>query len=419
MPSSLSLFSHLKLGVFIGLFCSTALVHAQTSGCTYPAACNFTSAATVDDGSCVFPEPNYDCLGNCLLDLNNNGLCDLEETVGCTNIDAINYMPIATLDDGSCMVTCKGDFNNDGVINANDLLSFLAVFGTTCTGGGCMNPAACNYDPSATYDFGYCEFPEEFYDCDGVCQNDADGDGVCDELEVPGCTDTEASNYNPEATEDDGSCSTGQPQYPAGSVFCTGTPTEVVEVINPTTGKIWMDRNLGAAEAFDGTNTEAAAGDLYQWGRGPDGHQCRTSTFTSTLSSTDQPGHNMFIIINGGNYDWRNPQSIHLWQSSTGINIPCPEGFRLPTEAEATEERLTWATNNIAGATASPIKWAPTGRRSGTTSNILAPGEGNNWTSTIGTVSSVMSKALLMGTTNASMAERNRSDGRAVRCIKE
>ena len=37
---------------------------------------------------------------------------------------------------------------------------------------------------------------EEFYDCDGNCLNDADGDGVCDELEILGCTDAAACNFN-------------------------------------------------------------------------------------------------------------------------------------------------------------------------------------------------------------------------------
>ena len=43
-------------------------------------------------------------------------------------------------------------------------------------------------------------------DCDGVCVNDADGDGICDDDEVAGCTDAGACNYNADATDDDGSC---------------------------------------------------------------------------------------------------------------------------------------------------------------------------------------------------------------------
>ena len=33
------------------------------------------------------------------------------------------------------------------------------------------------------------EYAEDGYDCDGVCLNDADGDGVCDEFEIAGCQD--------------------------------------------------------------------------------------------------------------------------------------------------------------------------------------------------------------------------------------
>ena len=41
---------------------------------------------------------------------------------------------------------------------------------------------------------------------DGVCVNDADLDGICDEFEVPGCTDSGACNYDSAATDDDSSC---------------------------------------------------------------------------------------------------------------------------------------------------------------------------------------------------------------------
>ena len=55
-----------------------------------------------------------------------------------------------------------------------------------------------------------CEFPVDYpnniVDCDGNCLNDADGDEVCDENEVPGCTNSTANNYDPLATDDDGSC---------------------------------------------------------------------------------------------------------------------------------------------------------------------------------------------------------------------
>ena len=72
---------------------------------------------------------------------------------------------------------------------------------------GCMDEAACNYDPEAVADDGNCQYAEEEYlDCQGDCNNDADGDGVCDEVEIPGCTDADADNYDSNATDDDGSC---------------------------------------------------------------------------------------------------------------------------------------------------------------------------------------------------------------------
>lgn len=408
--------------IFTSIFCFTfgfASAQETVLGCEYPSACNFNPEATEGDGSCIFPEVNYDCDGNCILDLNNNGLCDLDEVAGCTFEDAVNYEPSATLDDGSCMVTCKGDFNNDGFINASDLLGFLTVFGATCDGGGCMDPDGCNYDPNATFDFDYCEYPEEFYDCEGICLNDSDGDGVCDELEVPGCTDPEASNYDPEATDDDGSCASGSPEYPEGIVFCDDVPTEVVEVLNPETGRIWMDRNLGAAQVGTTSEDVNAQGDLYQWGRGPDGHQCRTSAITGTQSSTNQPGHDMFIWVNEFVADWRNPQNMHLWQGVDGINNPCPSGFRVPTEAECHEERLSWEDTNIEAAFNSPLKWVRTGRRNASTGSLLGTSSGSYWTSSPSTVVTTTSFSFSLSNNNATVTGNNRADARAVRCIKD
>ncbi len=390
----------------------------EVLGCTYTFACNYNPAATTDDGTCTVAQPNYDCAGNCLLDLNNNGLCDLEEVAGCTNIDAINYNAEATLDDGSCTVTCKGDFNNDGEITATDLLSFLAAFGNQCTGAGCMDPAGCNYDPNATFDLDYCEYPAEFFNCDGTCINDADGDGICDELEVAGCTDPEAGNYNPDATDDDGSCASAQPQYPAGSVFCNGTPTEVVEVLNPATGRIWMDRNLGASQAATSSTDEAAYGDLYQWGRGSDGHQCRNSATTTTLSSSDQPGHGAFIVTSNSPFDWRSPQNDNLWQGVNGVNNPCPSGFRVPTVAELDLERLSWSNNNSAGAFASPLKMIRAGNRNlaGELANIAS---GGFYWSNMVSATSAGSFFFGFSISSANVMHNVRASGFSVRCIKD
>ena len=56
-----------------------------------------------------------------------------------------------------------------------------------------LNSLACNYNLDAT-EIVPCEFPNQFYDCNNVCLNDNDGDGVCDENEISGCQDELACN---------------------------------------------------------------------------------------------------------------------------------------------------------------------------------------------------------------------------------
>ena len=67
---------------------------------------------------------------------------------------------------------------------------------------GCVDTTACNFDELANVDNG-CVYPIEYYDCDNTCNNDTDGDGVCNELEITGCMDPTAFNYNNIATDAD------------------------------------------------------------------------------------------------------------------------------------------------------------------------------------------------------------------------
>lgn len=210
--------------------------------------------------------------------------------------------------------------------------------------------------------------------------------------------------------------SSAQPQYPAGSVFCASGPTAIVDVTNPTTGKIWMDRNLGATQAATSSTDVASYGDLYQWGRRSDGHQCRTSPTTATLSSVDQPAHGDFITINSGNYDWRIPQNDNLWQGVNGINNPCPSGYRIPTETEINNERLSWSTNNTAGAFASPLKLPNAGNRGSIGTLFSIGNSGVYWSSTVNGTDAYF---LTFTSSNSLIIDDARAFGRSVRCIKD
>ena len=72
----------------------------------------------------------------------------------------------------------------------------------------CIDPTACNYNSmnGVLENNELCTYAEAGYDCFGNCLNDSDGDGVCDEFEIPGCTDSTMFNYDPLATDDDNSC---------------------------------------------------------------------------------------------------------------------------------------------------------------------------------------------------------------------
>jgi uncharacterized protein (TIGR02145 family) len=205
-------------------------------------------------------------------------------------------------------------------------------------------------------------------------------------------------------------------QYSVGSVFCDLGPTLIVDVTNPTTGKTWMDRNLGASQVATSSTDVASYGDLYQWGRRADGHQCRSySTTTSILSSVDQPSHGIFITSSAPN-DWRNPKNDDLWQGVNGINNPCPSSYRLPTNVELETERLTWNNNNADGAFSSPLKFPKAGYRQNSNGSVNAVGTyGYYWSSTVTTEWAFF---LSFYSGGASTYDSNRGSGRSVRCIK-
>ncbi|HOF81940.1 MAG TPA: FISUMP domain-containing protein, partial [Bacteroidales bacterium] len=203
--------------------------------------------------------------------------------------------------------------------------------------------------------------------------------------------------------------------YP-GAIHC-GDVTEILDVTNPTTQKTWMDRNLGASQAATDSTDALAYGDLYQWGRFADGHQCRNSGTTNTLSSTNTPGHGNFIFTSDPPYDWRSTQNDNLWQGVNGINNPCPKGYRLPTDTEWNAELASWGSNNGTGAFNSPLKLTKAGGRNYGNGNTFDVGtKGYYWSST---VDDIGSNFLEFGSSNAEMKNTVRARGLSVRCIKD
>jgi len=195
-------------------------------------------------------------------------------------------------------------------------------------------------------------------------------------------------------------------------------------LITSNTGRVWMDRNLGAGQVakakgyFNGEVhyvDDSSFGYQYQWGRSSDGHQIRTSGTTSILSSTDLPGHSNFIT--GGSGDWRSPPNNNLWQGTNGTNNPCPKGFRIPTAAEWAEELATWTSKNEIGAFSSKLILPVAGIRiGGSGTSLYTAGHASYWSST---TDGSKAKALYFRRDVAGISSDSRSSGYSVRCIME
>ena len=201
-------------------------------------------------------------------------------------------------------------------------------------------------------------------------------------------------------------------------IFTRGKPTWSLAYgsVTSATGKIWMDRNLGASQVATSITDAASYGDLYQWGRGTDGHQFRASATTTVLSSIDQPDNSLFIKVTTPNLDWRSSQNNNLWQGLSGVNNPCPSGYRLPTEIEFNLEIATWPYRNPFG---SPLKWTMGGYRSGASGELkLVDERGYYFTGTASLVGYARGVGFSIAS-NGYIADFARAGGFSVRCIKD
>ncbi len=198
-------------------------------------------------------------------------------------------------------------------------------------------------------------------------------------------------------------------------------------------GLCWMDRNLGASQVATSSNDAAAYGDLFQWGRGDDGHQDRsiggcnpTNCFDAGEENLNLPPNasvsgawdGMFIYNMQSPFDWHqdNPDNS-LWQGVNGSNNPCPSGWRVPTEDEWDTERMSWAPMNAVGALASPLKLPLAGQRQPSSGALAAVGSaGNYWSSDIPTINS---RFLFFNSSSANIFSTNQARGGSVRCIKD
>ena len=151
-----------------------------------------------------------------------------------------------------------------------------------------------------------------------VTCKDSNGKSVSDSM----CTDTKPVVTN--------SCTASNCETSTNADFTYSTIT------SPTTGRVWMDRNLGASRACTSFDDEACYGDYYQWGRNADGHEKSTSAISSIqATSTHSTTNGEFIT---GSEDWTSSDSYGYFR---GLDWKvCPKGFRVPTIQELIAENI-------------------------------------------------------------------------------
>ncbi len=219
-------------------------------------------------------------------------------------------------------------------------------------------------------------------------------------------------------------------------------------VENNTTGRTWLNNNLGADYAnVDSSNYNAlqqatarndykAYGSLFQWGRKADGHELMdwtgatagTGRYGDTDTKNDNPSDSLFIKQS----DWRVNQDDTLWASESSPNNVCPVGYRLPlapdavvdAENELDVELNSWDSKDADGAISSALKLPmaggrkPNGDRDWTASygvywsGSVVPSDGNN-----STVSNA--RDVYFGDTLGLLDTSGRGYGFSVRCIKD
>lgn len=122
---------------------------APTFGCLDMLACNYTTA-DYPGIECFYADDVFDCQGNCINDLDGNGVCDefdvetYDYLSGYNDgyqagiaVSGQNVCGPGTLWDnnyGLCLPIplCIGDLNDDGNRGLVDLLFFLSVYGLSC-----------------------------------------------------------------------------------------------------------------------------------------------------------------------------------------------------------------------------------------------------------------------------------------------
>ncbi len=326
-------------------------------GCMDQFACNYVPQANIDDGNCEYAEDNYDCEGNCLVDVDCMNICG-----GDADFDLCG---ICEGDGSSCLFL--GDINNDGVINVIDIvmtvnlvlsdiydevadvnedgllnvLDIVMLVDWVLNGEpnvvGCTDESACNYDPDTTVDDGSCTYAEENYNCEGNCTAEIDCAGVCggDNSSAESCC---GLPVNEDCTSDCyfdilDECCTSEEADECGICFgnsssCSPTVTDIDGNVYGTVQvgeKLWMTENLKVTH-YNNNDLIPTGFSSSDW---VDLKYTETGAYSVYPADEDEYSsstcENNCADVYGNLYNW------YAVDDERGL---CPEGFHIPSDGE-------------------------------------------------------------------------------------
>ena len=129
------------------------------AGCLDQTACNYNENATVDNGNCVYPESNFDCEGNCDVDIDCNNECG-----GTAELDECGVCAGGGIPEGEC--DCDGNtYDCNGDCGGSALIDYCGICMGSCEEG---LPDSCDELDC----FGQCYGDASVDDC-GICGGDS------------------------------------------------------------------------------------------------------------------------------------------------------------------------------------------------------------------------------------------------------
>jgi uncharacterized protein (TIGR02145 family) len=193
-----------------------------------------------------------------------------------------------------------------------------------------------------------------------------------------------------------------KPSYtPSSNGTITHNGTTYGTVKSPYTGKVWLDRNLGAKRVCQSYNDKQCYGDYYQWGRAADGHEKAGSSSFKTRSG-----------------DWSSQSASSrqaFWMKTDGSGI-CPRGFRVPTIDELMAETVSQSFSNRNDAFNNFLLLPSAGYRGSYDGSMHSQGDdGDVWSSS---PDGSNAKGLDFNSDDADADSYGRALGFSVRCLK-